>query len=51
MVVQEGNPDDAAVDNSGIGILTPWWPYACLAQLENLIEETSSTVFSMDVSW
>lgn len=49
MVEQEGNPDDAAVDNSGIGILTPW-PYTCLAQFENLGEETPSNLFSRAVS-
>lgn len=42
--MDEENPDDAALENSGIGV-TPPWPCICHAQLENVGEETPSTLF------
>lgn len=40
------NPDDAAVENTGIGVTMPL-PCICHAQLENLGKETVSTFFSV----
>lgn len=42
----EENPDDAALENTGIGVTMPL-PCICHAQLENLGKETVSTFFSV----
>lgn len=48
--VVEANPDDAAVENSGTGVTTPW-PFICHAQLENPSEGTASaSVFLIALS-
>jgi len=46
VVVEEENPDDAAVENTGIGVTMPL-ACICHAQLENLGRETVSTFFSV----
>ncbi len=48
VVVEEENPDDAAIENIGNGVTMPL-PCICHPQLDNRREETASTVFSVPI--
>lgn len=48
VVVEEENPDDAAIENKGTGATMPL-PCISHPQLDNCCEETASTVFSVAI--
>ena len=50
VALDEENPDDAAIGNTGVGVMLPL-PCIVHAQFENLVEETASTLFSIALSF
>jgi hypothetical protein len=48
-VAENENPDDAAVENSGIGVALTW-PCICHAQLAGPCEEPNAILFSVALS-
>lgn len=47
VAVEEGNPDDAAAEKSGMEVAPPFRPWTCHAQLGN---ELTSILFSVALS-
>lgn len=48
-VAENENPDDAAVENSGVGVALTW-PCICHAQLGSPCEEPNAILFSVALS-
>lgn len=41
VVMEDENPDDAAIEKTGTGVTLLLFPFICHAQFENLGEETA----------
>lgn len=50
VAMEDENPDDAAIENIGIGVTLLLFPFICHAQFENLGEETAWILFWWSVA-